>query len=46
VTELAVFGVDSHGLVLKELAPSVTLDQVKEKTDADFRVDLDREGGK
>ncbi len=44
VTELAVFEVDEAGLVLKELAPSVTLEEVKEKTAAHFRVALEGEG--
>lgn len=45
VTELAVFAVEAEGLVLKELAPSVTLDQVKQLTEAQFRVDLAGKGG-
>ncbi len=39
VTDLAVFSVDKHGgtgLTLTELAPAVTLDEVKAKTEARF----------
>ena len=43
VTDLAVFTIDKHGndgMALIELADGVTLDEVKAKTDADFRVAL------
>ena len=43
VTELAVFTIDKHGtggMALFELADGVTLDEVKAKTEADFRVAL------
>ena len=43
VTELAVFTIDKHGtggMALIELADGVTLDEVKAKTEADFRVAL------
>ncbi|WP_269320269.1 3-oxoacid CoA-transferase subunit B [Bacillus sp. EB01] len=36
VTELAVFRVTDYGLVLEELMDGVTLDTVKEKTEAEF----------
>ncbi|MBI0436216.1 CoA transferase subunit B, partial [Roseomonas sp. KE0001] len=38
VTELAVFTIDRQGggMVLAELAPGVTLDEVREKTEAEF----------
>lgn len=38
ITNLCVFEVMENGLVLKELAPMVTVDDVKVKTDADFVV--------
>jgi 3-oxoacid CoA-transferase subunit B/3-oxoadipate CoA-transferase beta subunit len=40
ITDLAVFECDRHGggLKLIELAPDVTLDEVKAKTEADFEV--------
>ncbi len=38
VTELAVFSVSEHGLTLEELQDNVTLETVKEKTDANFKV--------
>jgi 3-oxoadipate CoA-transferase beta subunit len=37
-TDLAVIDVTPGGLVLLELAPGVTLDEVREKTDAPFQV--------
>ena len=43
VTDLAVFTIDKHGkdgMALIEFADGVTLDQVKSKTEADFRVAL------
>ncbi|MGG1663687.1 3-oxoacid CoA-transferase subunit B [Brevibacillus sp. NRS-1366] len=39
VTELAVFKVVNHELILSEIAPGVTLDEIKEKTEATFTVD-------
>ncbi|MFZ6764155.1 CoA transferase subunit B [Pseudoroseomonas sp. WGS1072] len=40
VTELAVFTIDRQGggMVLVELAPGVTLDEVREKTEAEFAI--------
>ena len=40
VTELAVFTIDRQGggMVLAELAPGVTLDEVREKTEAEFAI--------
>ena len=43
ITDLAVFTIDKHGndgMALIELADGVTLDEVKSKTEADFRVAL------
>jgi len=43
VTDLAVFSIDKHGkdgMALIELADGVTLDEVKSKTEAEFRVAL------
>lgn len=40
VTDLAVFEVVDQTLVLKELMPNATLEEVKEKTEANFEVDL------
>ena len=43
ITELAVFSVD-RGLVLDELQPGITLDQVRRCTEADFRISPDCHG--
>ena len=40
ITDLAVIDVTDDGLVLRELAPDVTLDQVREATGAPLTVDL------
>jgi 3-oxoacid CoA-transferase subunit B len=43
VTDLAVFTIDKYGkdgMALIELADGVTLDEVKAKTEAEFRVAL------
>lgn len=44
ITELAVFEVDEEGLVLIELSTGQTIESVKSKTDASFRVGLSCEG--
>jgi len=41
ITDLAVLDVTPDGLVLRELAPGVTLDEVRSATGPDFRVELD-----
>jgi 3-oxoacid CoA-transferase subunit B len=40
ITDLCVFDVTSSGLVLRELADGVTEDEVRERTEPDFRTDL------
>jgi 3-oxoacid CoA-transferase subunit B len=40
ITDLAVFDVTRDGLVLRELAPDVTLDEVRAKTEPSFAVAL------
>ncbi len=40
ITELAVIDVTDDGLVLRELAPDVTEEQVRAATGAPFTVDL------
>ncbi len=40
ITDLAVFDVTPDGLVLIELAPGVSVDEVREKTEPDFTVAL------
>jgi len=39
ITNKAVFDVDDHGLILRRVAPAITLDHVRATTDADYRVD-------
>ncbi|CAM4109418.1 3-oxoacid CoA-transferase subunit B [Janibacter anophelis] len=41
ITDLAVIDVTDDGLVLRELAPGVTTEEVLERTGAELRVDLD-----
>ncbi len=40
ITDLGVFKVDSSGLVLTRLMPGVSLDQIKQRTDASFTVSI------
>jgi 3-oxoacid CoA-transferase subunit B len=40
ITDLAVFDVDDQGLILTELAPGVSLDEVKAATEPEFRINL------
>ncbi len=41
VTDLCVFDVTDGGLILREHAPGVTVDEIKEKTEPDFEVAAD-----
>lgn len=41
ITDLAVFEVDSEGLLLTEMAPGITLEELTAKTEASFRVSPD-----
>ena len=38
ISELGVFTIDAHGMTLIEIAPGVTLDEIKSKTAAHFKV--------
>jgi len=38
ITDLGVFEIDESGMTLTELAPDVTVDEVRERTEASFRV--------
>jgi 3-oxoacid CoA-transferase subunit B len=42
ITDLAIFDVSDAGLVLRGMAPGVTVDELREKTGAPFTVELDR----
>ncbi|UFS58298.1 CoA transferase subunit B [Subtercola endophyticus] len=45
ISDLAVFDVTPNGLVLRAVAPGVTLDELEQKTGAPFTVELDGEVG-
>ncbi|MFE6925493.1 3-oxoacid CoA-transferase subunit B [Nocardia sp. NPDC057663] len=40
ITDLCVFDITEHGLVLREIAPGITVDDVRAATEPDFVVDL------
>jgi len=40
ITDLAVFDIEPAGLVLREVAPGASVDEVRAKTGAPFAVDL------
>jgi acyl CoA:acetate/3-ketoacid CoA transferase beta subunit len=40
ITDLCVFDVTPDGLVLRELPPDVTIEDVRAKTEPTFRVEL------
>jgi len=42
ITDLCIFDVTDGGLVLRELAPEVSVEQVRERTGADFQVELEK----
>ncbi|TAJ47649.1 MAG: CoA transferase subunit B [Herbiconiux sp.] len=44
ISDLAVFDVEDGGLVLRAVAPGVTVDELRSKTGATFTVDLDETG--
>lgn len=41
ITDLAVFDIEGGQLILRQIAPGVTEDEIKEKTEATFIVDID-----
>jgi 3-oxoacid CoA-transferase subunit B len=43
ISDLAVFDIDETGLVLRKLAPEVSVEEVKAKTGADFMIELTEE---
>jgi 3-oxoacid CoA-transferase subunit B len=43
ISDLAVFDIDETGLVLRKLAPEVSVEEVKAKTGADFVIELTEE---
>jgi 3-oxoacid CoA-transferase subunit B len=40
ITDLCVFDVTTAGLVLRQMAPGVTEDEIRSKTEPDFSTDL------
>lgn len=40
ITEKAVFDISPHGLILREISPYSSLEDIRSTTDADFEVDL------
>ena len=38
ITNLGVFDIDANGMALVQLAPDVTLDEIRDKTEANFKV--------
>ncbi|AHK35734.1 butyryl-CoA:acetate CoA transferase [Rhodococcus opacus PD630] len=40
ITNLCVFDITDHGLVLRELAPGITVDDVRAATEPEFTIDL------
>lgn len=40
VTDLAVFTVSERGLILREMGEGVTLEEIKNKTEAEFKIEL------
>ncbi len=43
ISDLAVFDVTEHGLVLRKMALGTTIDELRQKTEAAFTVDLEEE---
>jgi len=43
ISDFAVFDVTEQGLVLRKMAPGITIDELRQKTEASFTVDLEEE---
>jgi 3-oxoacid CoA-transferase subunit B len=43
ISDLAIFDVEGGGLVLRKLAPRVSVEEIREKTGADFKIELSEE---
>lgn len=43
ISDLAIFDINDGGLVLRKLAPEVSVEEIREKTGADFVIDFEKE---
>ena len=43
ISDLAIFDIKDEGLVLRKLAPEVSVEEIREKTGADFTIDFSEE---
>lgn len=43
ISDLAIFDIKDEGLVLRKLAPEVSVEEIREKTGADFVIDFSKE---
>jgi 3-oxoacid CoA-transferase subunit B len=43
ISDLAIFDINENGLVLRQLAPNVTVEEIRAKTGASFEIELQKE---